>query len=215
MSKSCAIIAGGASINKVGVNNLNQLNMAKIVCNKAILDVPSADYFITIDYTFTKKLGERKKDFDNWKRAKFFVANLHPEYMKKINGIYTDTRTNLKYDLSDFNVVVESHNKEEFGDTFTEFGNGYNSGFCAIQLALLLGYTQLYLFGFDFVATDSTHYHGGYGESVQSFQRKLDTYYSTLKDAILQYKKYHPNVIFWSCSEISKLNEIIPIARKS
>ena len=80
-----------------------------------------------------------------------------------------------------------------------------------MQLAIALGYKEIYLFGFDYICKeDLTHYHSGYGEKPLLFQKKLDVYYAYIHNAIVAHRKRYPDVKFYSCSKNSRLNKIIP-----
>jgi hypothetical protein len=59
---------------------------------------------------------------------------------------------------------------------------GCNSGFGAIQLAIWLGATRIYLLGFDMHAKEGTHYHGGYGDgSTVDYNIQLDLFRKELE----------------------------------
>ena len=103
MTKECVIIAGGPSLQDVDLGKLNDIDVDKIVCNKAIVDIPSAKYFITMDYSFLDKLGQVKEKVFSTNMPKIFVANLAMEYMTEEGGSIYDTRKNGKtYDLKRF-----------------------------------------------------------------------------------------------------------------
>ena len=200
------VVGGGSSLANFNFNLLR--NKETIVVNKAILDVPKPKNFVTVDYTFIRKVGR------NWLASqpvsKFFVVDMAHSFMKKINNRYVDTRMNLVYENLDiFDIVIESHKQEGIGYRFNDFRTGVNSGYCALQLAVVLGYKRIYLMGFDLCSGSTTHYHRGYGESKEKFNKKLSTY---LKYFILGLKQIQlrSNIEVFSCSKMSGLNSVIP-----
>jgi hypothetical protein len=95
------------------------------------------------------------------------------------------------------------------GKGFNDFVHGSNSGFCAFQLALLLGYTNIYLLGIDLVVDkDRTHYHKGY-PPTKDFGGKLKTYLHSFDLAFPALRDLFPGVKVYSCSGISALNQYI------
>lgn len=205
--KKCVVIAGGPSVTKEVIDQVKALDMPKIVVNKAILSFPNADCFITMDYSFLNKC-----DIKQFKGTKIFVANLHPEYMVKYKDTYKDVRLNKIYDLKGFDKIIESKKKTGFSKDPKDFRNGYHSGHCGIQLAISLGYTEIFLVGFDFTCEGKeTHFHGGYGEGVGAFSPKLKDYFITTYNALIIFRKNNPGTNFYSCSKISRLNKILPM----
>ena len=199
------IIGGGPSIKNIDLSKLKDKDT--IVVNKAILDVLNPNYFITMDYTFLKKINNN--NLINTDFVKVFIANFTYDYIQNVDGRIVDTRFNLVYDLSDFDIIIKSYFTNGFGIRFNQFCNGNNSGFCALQLAYLLGYKKIYLLGIDLVLDgDQTHYHGGYGNS-KKFKQRLPDYISNFVDGIIELKMKDNSVKLYSCSDISILNEHI------
>lgn len=205
-SNEVFIVGGGSSLANFNFNLL--ADKETIVVNKAILDVPNPKNFITVDYTFIRKVGR------NWLASqpvsKFFVVDMTYPFMKKIDNKYVDTRVNLVYENLDiFDIVVEAHKQKGIGYRFNDFRTGINSGYCALQLAVMLGYKKIYLMGFDLCTGLTTHYHYGYGESREKFNRKLSIY---LKYFVFGLKQLQAktNIQVFSCSKISNLNDTIP-----
>lgn len=207
MSKECFIIGGGTSLQNFDFSKLDGKEV--IAVNKSILNYPKAKYFVTIDHSFLHKIDKSIKTLKQSDATKIFVANFVPEYMIEKNGQIIDTRWNLVYNLKLFDMIIKSKRLDGFGETFNDFRHGNNSGYCAIQLALLLGYTTINLFGFDLVTTHITHYHYGYGESKESFDKKLEQYYITLRRALLEIRINYPDINVYSWSSISRLNSIL------
>lgn len=204
-SSSIFIIGGGTSLQNFDFSCLAFQDT--IVINQAIFDVPYPNYFITSDYTFLRKINVN--NFKHVKTTKVFVANKSHEYLREINGRIVDTRFNLIYNLEDFNVIIKSYNKSGMGRDFADFRNGENSGFCALQLAAILGYEKIYLLGIDLICKENTHYHDGYKQNPIKFTQKLDTYYQEFEKGIRQFRKLFPDREIISCSPISRLNGIV------
>ncbi|MHA2023966.1 MAG: hypothetical protein ACTSWQ_09930 [Candidatus Thorarchaeota archaeon] len=208
--RECFIVGGGPSLKGFDFNLL--VGKEVIVVNKAIIHVPGAKYFVTVDYTFLRKVNFSKLLTPSI--SKVFIACLHFDYIVEKGGMIVDTRSNTVYDLSDFDVVVKSRQAEGFGYRFFDFRNGYNSGYCALQLAVILGYKRINLLGFDLqVVKDQgpvfTHYHGGYGQNVNKFETCLEKYLRCFLTGLDQLNR-ETDVKVISLSPISKLNEVIP-----
>ena len=205
MQNECYIVGGGPSLSHF--NFLSLANKDTIVTNKAIFNVPFPSYFITVDYTFLKKIDIQS--FRDILTSKIFVADFSHPFLKETEKGIVDTRYNLVYNLQDFNVIIKSHNSGGIGYTFDEFRTGLNSGFCALQLAVILGYRKIYFLGIDLNISNQTHYHKGYGESNQSFERKLNVYFQKFEKALFDLKQYSDIEVF-NCSVGSRLGKILP-----
>jgi len=202
------IVAGGPSL--IGFDFTCLRNKDTIVVNKSIFDVPTPDYFITVDYTFLRKIRSKKAVFDSITPTKIFVADFHCKYLREKKGRIVDIRTNLVYELHDFDVIIKAKQIAGIGYTYNDFRTGTNSGYCALQLAVLLGYTEIYLLGVDLTQTETTHYHGGYGERPSSFNAKIPLYANRFKTGLVQIKQDNAGIEVISCSSISVLNKVIP-----
>jgi hypothetical protein len=204
-NNSAFVIGGGPSLQGFDFSKLS--NRHTIGVNKSFLSLPDLEYFITVDFTFFKKID--KNLYKNHPANKFFVVDLSYPYLKEIDGRIVDIRSNLVYRLDDFDVVVKSRRKDGLGLSYDDFRTGKNSGYCALQLAIVLGFRKVYLLGFDLCTNNSTHYHGGYGESISNFNKKLKEYFSFFEGGLTDIQKKSDVQIF-SCSKISLLNSIIP-----
>jgi len=202
-NKSVYIIGGGNSLKGFDFEKLR--NEDTISVNKSASYVPNLDYFITMDFTALKKIQDLKK----CKATKIFIANFTEPYIEEKDGKIQDTRFGLIYKLEDFDVVIKSRDKEYFGLTFNDFRHGCNSGYCALQLAIILGYKEINLLGIDLIAGEGTHFFEGYGEGIKSFNKKLDIYYSYFTQGILAFYDKHLNVNIYNCSKNSRLDEIL------
>lgn len=208
MNDNIYLIAGGASLASFDFSLLKGKDI--IVVNKAILDVPFAKYFLTIDYTFIDhKLNNVKKIFQQSKATKVFIANLYPNYMIEEEGRIIDMRSNYVYKLNDFDMIIKSYNNSGIGFNFNDFRSGDNSGFCALQLAICLGYKNIHLLGYDLHAEKITHYHGGYGKSIEQFNKILNKYTSNFLYTLKILKWKHNDIKLYNYSTNSPLNKII------
>jgi len=206
------IIGGGPSLKNFDFSRLK--DRTTIVVNKAIQNVPDPNYFITMDFSFFSKV----KDIDLTKcsATKVFIANLWPPYMQEKEGRIVDTRfpkpgiPGLVYDLEHFDMVIKTKaHPEGFGRTFPQFCTGLNSGFCALQFAVLMGYKNIYMLGIDLRVKDTTHYHGGYGEQPNKFGEKLTVYNRMFLKGIAEFNSKFLDFKVYSCSPLSVLNDMI------
>lgn len=198
------LIGGGPSLKDFDF--LKLVDRDTIVVNKSILHVPFPTYFVTVDYTFPKKIGERS--FKQINTIKMFVADFSYPSLKEENGLIVDKRYNLTYHLDNFDKIIKSYKSDGIGYTFDDFRNGRNSGYCALQLAVVLEYKKIYLLGVDLNISNQSHYHGGYGESLEVFNNKLEEYYQSFKQGLLELQS-HADIEVYSCSPTSRLNDII------
>ncbi len=208
-SDSVFIVAGGPSLSGFDFSKLDGYDT--IAVNKSIEFIKDPTYFITVDYTFMNKTRANIRQISSLRKtATIFVAAA--DVLKQdANGVFQDDQNNITYSrLNDFNIVIKSRSpidKETgFGKSISNFTRGFNSGFCAIQLALLLGYEKIYLLGFDMnVDSGKTHFHDGYNGN------------SNIKTSISSYKEMTVNALrltkdidkIYSCSPVSSLNETI------
>lgn len=205
MTDSIYIVAGGPSLS--GFNFSSLAGKETIAVNKAIFDVKNPTYFITMDYTFLKKIDIER--FRGIKVPKFFVVNFAAGVLAWVDGVIKDVRFGLVYDLKDFTTIQTSSKASGIGTKWDDFRSGTNSGFCAFQLAILFGYKKIYLLGVDLSTKSATHYHGGYGESIETFNKKCDGYLQHWTAGIKELKIAKPEVQVYSCSPVSRLNTII------
>jgi len=207
VSKSIAIVGGGPSLKNFDFEQLR--NIETIVTNVAILDVPEPTYFITVDYTFLSKISNQINLFKNTNCTKIFVADLAHKNLVERDGHIVDTRIRLIYKLEMFDIIIKARGQIGMGLTFNDFRTGVNSGYCALQLAVLLGYTKVYLFGIDLCINEHMHYHAQYRNNSQ-FLNRLKIYENYFIRGLKQLKRARPNIELISCSSISSLNKEIP-----
>ncbi len=201
MNNPIYIIGGGYSLLNFDFNKLK--HVTTIAVNKSFSYVPNLDYFITMDFTALKKI----KPIEGSKATKIFIANFNKPYLQEKDGKIMDTRFGLIYKLEDFDMIIKSHRESGIGFTFKDFRSGNNSGFCALQLAIALGYKEINLLGIDLNVVNQTHFHGGYGESVEKFNKKLEQYYNSFASAIALIP---PDIQIYNCSNSSRLKNLLP-----
>jgi len=204
MRDTVYIIAGGNSLQGFDFASLE--GCETIVVNKALFNVKNPTYFVTMDYSFLRKCPGAVQQLPA-SVTKVFVAALDVPYLVEEQGIIVDTRSKLVYDLSPFDIVIKSKHKNGLGRNWNHFCTGWNSGFCALQFAVIMGYRRIVLLGIDLNTTGKTHYHGGYGESVQSFNKKLIAYYESFKDGLRPANLNGQKI--YNCSKGSKLENVI------
>ena len=204
-NNSVFIIGGGPSLQGFDFSKL--VNKHTIAVNKSFLDVPNLEYFVTVDHSFLRKID--KKALQNNPSTKVFVADLSYNYLRELDGRIVDTRTNTIYRLGGFDMIIKSRRKDGFGLSFDDFRTGKNSGYCALQLAIALCFKRIYLLGIDLCTQSNTHYHEGYNEPKDRFEKKLGEYFTFFKSGLEEIKQKSDVEIF-NCSRSSRLNDIIP-----
>lgn len=205
MNEEVYVIGGGPSLR--GFNFRQLKGHDTIVVNKAIYHVSKPKYFITMDYTFLRKINF--SSFKNIQCTKVFITSVGSKYIKVRGSKIVDIRYNIPYDdLCFFNMIINSVKSDYFSKEFCDFRNGMNSGYCAIQLALLLGYDTINLLGFDLRCDgEQTHFHEGYGGG-QKFRQRLNIYISKFEQAFSKLPKEFENRIV-SRTKNSILNRYI------
>lgn len=202
------IIGGGSSVLNQDLKKINDGDV--MVINRAIEYVDSAKYFITMDYTFIRdKVNLKQLDKAEYR---IFIMNT-TEFMAQHKGVFYDSRFGLVYQkMNLFHRVYDSKYTVApgtgFGLTDDAFAHGENSGFCALQLGILLGYEEIVLLGFDLTITNKTHFHGGYGQNPGAFVKKLTRYLIHYETAFKLLPVEYKSKIF-SASNKSKLNTYI------
>jgi len=203
MNKEVYIIAGGTSLKDFDFSKLK--GKRTIAVNKTILDMSYSQFFITMDHSLFNKVDKQK--VFNKCDIPIFVANIEEKYgVIKSNNKYKDTKNNCYYNLDGFLEIIESKQEGIIGIDNKYFCHGKNSAFCAFQLSVICGYNPIYLLGFDFKCEDNkTHYHDGYGQDLDDFQKCLDEYYLNMINAIKSLKILKPDLKIYNCSKISRL----------
>ena len=165
-----------------------------IAVNGAVMDVPKPDYLITADSRFAR-MAVRSNLWDIHTYKILVMGNDHRCFHKIVKDLhFWDHR------------IIPRHFDGNIGFSETEFCTGQNSGFCGMQLAVILGARIIRLFGMDFHTEGGEHYHTRYS----SEPTKLEEFLAHFKTAIKTLTKYGIDVI--SHSQTSRLNDLIPYA---
>jgi len=200
------IVGGGSSLKDFDFYQLKDKDT--IAVNMSSLDVPSPTYCITADSGTFRKIQEGY--FKEVKTTWVLVTNPNHCTMQWQYGRFINIKNNYVYDLFAVNMVIKNAGVDGIGFTFDDFRTGYNSGFCALQLAVLLGYKKIYLLGIDLTQGIDCHYHNRYhGRKIDT--ESFDRYYNNFVIA-LKILKRKTDIEVVSCSKISRLNGIIPFA---
>lgn len=203
MNKEVYIIGGGPSLKDFDFSTL--AGKDTIAVNAAAFDVPAPNYFITVDFSFLSKINVASLRKINCK--KIFVADFSKGSLVDVNGQITDIVFNIDYDLDVFDTIIKAKRCKGFGYSSEDFRTGLNSGYCALQLAIILGYKEIYLLGFDLQCSEQTHYHSLY--TTQDMQNKLNKFLGLFEAGLTDIKLAKPNIHIYSCSRQSRLNKII------
>lgn len=191
------IVGGGPSLKGF---DLSFLDNEDVICvNKAIDLVKNPRYFITMDFSFFGKIGSTIRSVVSKAQSSHFIINKQHSYIQNVGGVYTDVRHNLRYEgLQYFSSVISSYKETNeisgFGQNMTEFCHGDNSGYCAVQFAVIAGYKEIYLLGFDLdepTNKHQTHFHSAYPDfSINRFYQKIHMYKKHMIDSITKIKRY-------------------------
>lgn len=209
--KEIYVIGGGPSVRDYNLRWFKSKDT--IAVNKTAGFISNLNYFITLDHSLLNKLN--KKEINNIKKnakKKIFVVNFGTGVLyRNKQGTVIDKRWDLHYDLSLFDEIIDSYKIDGIGYTKNTFRTGNNSGLCALQYAIIKGYTTINLVGIDLnCEKNRTQCHNGYGENPRKFKSKLNEYYFYWKKALQRVKRERPNIKIYSCSKSSRLNNIIP-----
>jgi len=184
--KKIFVVGGGPSLRGFDFSSLDKVET--IAVNESLFDLGNPTYFVTMDSSFLIKLRGRKKEYEiflSTKAKKYFI---NPRMLGTFPGI---------------DEVIKSEIIQPFDDE--KFGHGYNSGFCAVQLALRLGYDKIYLLGIDMTTDGTDHYHDKY-RVRPNYKHILAPYCKIFMESLLELPDKDRII---SCSKISKLNEAI------
>lgn len=204
------IVGGGPSLAGFNFHLLDRRDV--IAINQSFVYVPNAKYICTMDYIFRRRLEdpgqERNKSlFLNHKAEKVFVVGFAAPRLKILGPhLVEDSSCHIQYDLRDFSKVVFCSEYGGIGTSWEDFHVGSDSGYSGLQLASILGYTRIYLLGFDFsIHSAQTHFHHDYPSvNIRKFKQNLNEYYQVYPEAFLQLRSRGVEV--FSCSPMSLLN---------
>ena len=194
MDKEIFIIGAGSSFQGFDFSKLK--DKETIAVNKSIKDVPNPTYFFTADSGIASNVVEWTEGIDTIKVLAYSVTHKRFEKFEKA------------FPNFDFIIKYGSGNpKPDIGFRFGEFQPGQNSGFSALQFAVIMGYTPIYLLGFDLTSDKQGRIHR-HDTKSQSFQFTLNEFYDYFKKGLEILKT--TDIKVYSCFPISRLNKIIP-----
>jgi len=208
------LVGGGPSLLNF---NFAQLKNEDTICvNSSVFDVPQPNFFITKDYSFLLKhlincLQSKIEGAKFWDSiVKIFIACYAEETLTDIDNEIIDIRNGITYDLCPIDWVIKNDKQWGISSTLSDFRCGVDSGYGALQLAILLNYKEIYLLGYDLQIKNRMHYHSRYGSTkiVSQFQKKLNGYLKLYAEACRDIKNMK-QVKLISCSSISALNSWI------
>lgn len=217
MTEPCFIVGGGPSLDGFDYQLLNDKHV--IAVNQAIFKLPNANHFITMDYTWLQNsrvmcgnqiTQVQGQAFLRHPAEKIFVlAFFEPRLEVLSPSRFIDHQYDMTYDLSMFNRVVRVSGYGGVGFCWDDFRAGSDSGYAALQLAVILGYKVIYLLGFDFcVSGVTTHGHSDYcPRDPVAFDYRLQEYLIPYPQAFDSLRAKGIQVL--SGSHISRLNRHI------
>ena len=143
----CYVIGSGPSLTGFDFDALP--GGVRIGANKSAW-LAKCDILVTLDKRFHR---EFRSEIESFSGAKYCAVP--PD--NPIDGV----------------TYVTHHRGDGFSDDPSAL-RGVSSGFAALNLAYLLGYTEIALLGFDYKWDgDKTHFHGGYTKMNKDTQRML------------------------------------------
>lgn len=211
------IVGGGPSLSKFNFGLLKGKDVISV--NQSIFKIPDSKYFVTMDFTWLYKSGvlrnmasdDSRKQFISSKAHKIFVIGFKEPKLKVIDEKHVvDTDIKLTYDLTLFNTIIRISDYGGIGESLSDFRCGSDSGYSAIQLAVILGYSQIFLLGFDFTTNvGKTHWHDSYPpRKAAEYQKKLDEFLTPYPKAFEDIRRIGSCEVY-SCSKFSRLNQYI------
>lgn len=207
------LVGSGPSLGNL---NLELLRNEDTICvNSSVFDVPQPNFFITKDYSFLLKhlitcLQSNDRAIKTWDNTiKIFVACYAGGSLQDIGNKIVDVTNEISYDLCSVDWIIKNDKQCGISLSLDDFRCGIDSGYGALQLAVLLGYKEICFVGYDMCVQGKTHYHNRYGKRREvEFQRKLDGY-SKLYIKAFQEIKNMGQIKLVSCSSISRFNSSI------
>ena len=197
VNKRCFIIGGGSSLKGFDFSVLD--NELTIGINKTFQVYDKATINYSMDVTFYDSM--QKGDYDkpnepklwgSWMAFKGIKIFLTPMNIKQFGNEVFLIRRSIE---PEFNRI----------DLDNGIWGGSNSGTGAINLAIALGSTEIYLLGYDCKATGSTHWHSGYeaDRDIVQFNMKLVSYKEEIEKQYEDIKKL--GVVIYNCNPDSDL----------
>lgn len=205
MTSDCWVMCGGPTGKKI-VDTKDDV----IAVNKDVFRYEKARYFITMDNRFIIWEVENQRRTLPKKPTKIFIANMACPSLA-CGKSFVDTRWGISYNLSHYDMIIKSYKHDGgFGYRLNDFRSGGNSGFCAVQFALIMGYKNIHLVGVDLGVVDGeTHHHGGYHNSRDKYDVVLAGFAEHFKIAVKHYKELFHHQTLINHSPVSPLREFL------
>lgn len=214
------LVGSGPSLNNFNFKILK--NEDTICVNSSVFDVPKPNFFITKDYFFLLKyltscLQSKNDAVKIWDRTvKIFVACYAGGSLQDIDDKIVDVQNEINYDLCPVDWIIKNDKQRGISLSLNDFRCGIDSGYGALQLAIILGYREIYLMGYDMRVQGRTHYHNRYERrKIDDFQKKLNGYARHYIKAFQEIVNIG-RIKVYSCSAISKFNpyiEYVPVEK--
>lgn len=205
MTSDCWVMCGGPSGSK-----LIETKDDVIAVNKDVFRYEKARYFITMDNRFTIWEVENKRRPLPKKPTKIFIANMACPNLV-CGKSFNDVRWGISYNLAHYDMIIKSYKHDGgFGYRMNDFRSGGNSGFCAVQFALIMGYKNVHLVGLDLVVVNgATHHHEGYEKCRNDYGKVLSQFAGHFITAVKDYKSLFPHQTLINHSPVSPLKEYL------
>lgn len=176
--KRCFLIGGGESLRSFDFDKIKEEYTIGI--NKSFLHFPSNFLYLS-DASFYSKIQADPDLVSKWREFKGIKVMPSPQIENMMVDCYTIRRNN-KYTLP-----------SSFKDGINP---GNNSGYGALMLAISLGFSVIYLLGYDFHCHSSTHWHEGYEKQTLDYQNmKLHTFLTPFLLSAADIKRSESTVI--------------------
>ncbi len=185
------VVGAGESLRGFDFSRLR--DRETVAVNKVIRDLPDATYWLTADSGIASNVIDWTRDTKAIRVLAYSPTHKHIDRFQKV--------------FVDFDVVIQYSDTwrtspcPDIGFKFGEFQPGGNSGFCALQFAVIMGYSPIYLLGIDLC--------GGhiYDTKTRRWPTLLDEFYGAWTRGLKILKK--TSVEVYSCSPVSRLNDVI------
>ena len=163
-----------------------------IAVNGSLIDVPNPDFFLTADSGFACKASQA--NFWNVETQKILVmgpGHTHFRSVKPYLHLWNHRITPVCFN-------------GDIGFNENNFATGQSSGFCGMQLAVILGAKKIHLLGMDFTGKGKGNYHNRYTSNPKTWNEFL-LYFNI---GIRRLQQYGLEIV--NHSSISLLNNTIP-----
>lgn len=185
---TCYVIGGGSSLKDMDLSILN--NQHVIVVNNAYQLVPWADFLFFMDREWLTQHSERLKEFHG------IILTILTDYEKYSQGL-----RGVK--------LLKRGQRDGFSTSSMVVNHGGNSGFCAVNLADLLGAGRIILVGFDMKVVNGQHnYHTEHYREISNdiYETEYIKPFSTLRG--IEILNATPNSAI-KCFEFIKLEDTL------